>query len=126
MQSHPNHLDLQVVKTMLESMHYEVGELRGPRGDQWLSIRICEGAVPVEPPDRYTAYIRAGEDNYLSIHVNLGNVKLDQPSGAWVFGQVPEINYRNDVAFSLTSGPRRRSSLATSRLWSSTLAAWRS
>ena len=98
MQSQPNHLDLQVVKTMLESMLYEVGEVRGPRGDRWLSIRICEGAFPLEPPDRYTAFIRAGEDNYLSIHVNLGKLNLDQPSGAWLSGQVPEMNYRNDVA----------------------------
>lgn len=98
MQSHPTPLDIQSLKAMLESMHYEVGEVRGPRGDRWLSIRICEGAFPLDPPDRFTAYIRLGEDNYLSIHVNLGNIKLDQPSGAWVFGQVPEINYRNDVA----------------------------
>jgi hypothetical protein len=83
---------------MLESLHYEVAEVRGPGGDSWLQFRIGEEKVfPLDESSAFTAYLRTGEDNYLSLHVTVASLRLDRPCGSFVAQMVPEINYRNDV-----------------------------
>lgn len=91
-------MNLNTLKQMLESLHYEVSEARGPCGDAWLQFRIGEEKVfPLDESSAFTAYLRTGEDNYLSLHATVATLRLDRPCGAWVASMVPEINYRNDV-----------------------------
>lgn len=91
-------MNLNTLKHVLESLHYEVSEARGPGGDVWLQFRIGEEkGFPLDESSAFTAYLRTGEDNYLSLHVTVATLRLDRPCGAWVASMVPEINYRNDV-----------------------------
>jgi hypothetical protein len=90
-------MNVNTLKEMLECLHYEVSEVRGPRGDVWLQFRIGEKVFPLDEASAFTAYLRTGADNYLSLHVIVASLRLDWPCGAWVASMCSEINYRNDV-----------------------------
>jgi len=99
MEGQSSQLDLGTLKHMLESLLYEVSEVRGPFDDVWLQFRTGEEKVfPLDESNAVTTYLRTGPDGYLSLHVNLATLQLDRPCGASVASMVPEIKNRNDIA----------------------------